>query len=531
MKQFAHLFYRLDQTNKTNERVHILKEYLLEAPDKDKLWTLALFTHKRPKRPVNSTQLRSWAVEMAGLPDWLFEESYQVVGDLSETIALLLPEPVEIQDFPLHYWINYLRQMQKLSEAEKKSLIMDAWLKMEPQERFVFNKLMSGAFRVGVSQNLITRALAELLDMEKTTIAHQLMGGWHPDEVRFDTLFSKEDIHADLSRPYPFFLAHALDKPPESLGDEKEWQAEWKWDGIRSQLIRRENEFFIWSRGEELITDKFPELGPLAESLPEGTAIDGELLPYKNGQILPFAALQTRIGRKNITNKVMQEAPVTIYAYDLLEFKGKDIRTMPLEERRSLLEEVIADTGQAALLRPSPIIHFQDWQELHPLRKSARDRSAEGFMLKRLTSAFQVGRKRGDWWKWKVDPLTIDGVLVYAQKGKGRRADLYTDYTFAVWDSKGALVPFTKAYSGLTDQEIREADRFIRGNTKERFGPVRTVKPELVFEIAFEGIQESKRHKSGVALRFPRILRWRHDKKVQDANTIEELQEMLNLYG
>ena len=531
MKQFAHLFYLLDQTNKTNEKVAILKEYLEEAPEKDKLWALALFTNKKPKRPVNSTQLRHWAAEMAGLPEWIFNESYQVVGDLSETIALLLPEPPEQQNFSLAYWMDYIRELQNLPEFEKKSRILEAWSAMDPQERFVFNKLISGSFRIGISQNLMVRAIAEVLGSEKAEVAHQLMGNWHPDETDFHQLFIESDANTDLSRPYPFFLAHALDAGPDALGKENEWQAEWKWDGIRSQLIVREGQIFIWSRGEELVTEKFPELASLAKTLPDGTAIDGELLPFKDNTVLSFNALQTRIGRKNVTKKVLEEAPSVIFAYDLLEYQGKDIRPRPLAERRALLEEVVEKAGQPSLLRLSPTVNFESWSSLAEIRLRSREMVAEGLMLKKLSSPYQVGRKRGDWWKWKVDPLTIDGVLIYAQKGKGRRADLYTDYTFAVWNKEGQLVPFTKAYSGLNDQEIRQVDHFVKRHTKERFGPVRTVTPELVFELAFEGIQESKRHKSGVALRFPRILRWRHDKKAEDANTLEELQEMLRIYG
>lgn len=531
MKQFAALFSQLDQTNKTNERIRILKDYLQEAPDGDKLWALALFTHKRPKRPVNTTQLRTWAAEVTGVPLWLFEESYGVVGDLSETISLLLPEPAEQQDYSLSYWVNYLIELHPLADDKKKEKILAAWAKMDAGERLVFNKLMSGAFRVGVSQNLMVRAIAEMLERDKAQVAHQLMGQWSPEQTSFERLFNEEDSSANLSRPYPFFLAHALDNSPDALGPEKEWQAEWKWDGIRSQLIWRQNELFVWSRGEELITEKFPELAVVGPALPEGTVLDGELLPFKDGQVLLFNVLQTRIGRKNVTRKVLSEAPAIIFAYDLLEFKGEDIRARPLAERRKLLEALVGEVNQPELLRLSPVASFSSWEELSQLRLQSRDMFAEGLMLKRLGSAYQAGRKRGDWWKWKVDPLTIDGVLVYAQKGKGRRADLYTDYTFAVWDANQQLVPFAKAYSGLSDAEIKKVDAFVKRHTRERFGPVRTVEPELVFEIAFEGIQESKRHKSGVGLRFPRMARWRHDKKAGDANTLEELHEMLKVYG
>ncbi|WP_224994575.1 ATP-dependent DNA ligase [Cesiribacter sp. SM1] len=532
MRQFAHLFAQLDQTNKTNEKLFILKEYLAAAPPKDILWALALFTGKRPRRPVNSTLLRHWAAEAANLPLWLFEESYHVVGDLSETIALLLPPPQHQHDQPLAYWMDFLRNLHPLEEADKKAAILEAWDGMDKVERFVFNKLMSGSFRIGISQNLMVRAVAEVQEMDPAVAAHRLMGNWDPLTTDYDALFGEEDAGDRLSRPYPFYLAHALETGPHSLGDPHEWQAEWKWDGIRSQLIYRQGELYIWSRGEELVTDKYPELLSLQEHLPYDCVIDGELLPVKEGTVMPFAALQTRIGRKIVSRKQLSETPVRIYAYDLLELKGEDIRQWPLEQRRQALEQLVQQTTAPTLLELSAVVDFNAWEELQEARNSSRSLMAEGLMLKKKDSAYGVGRKRGDWWKWKIDPLTIDGVLVYAQKGSGRRADLYTDYTFAVWDEEEKqLVPFAKAYSGLSDAEIRRVDNFVKRNTRERFGPVRTVSPELVFEIAFEGIQKSSRHKSGVAIRFPRILRWRLDKKAQDANTLRDLQDMLNIYG
>ena len=532
MKQFAQLFAQLDQTNKTNEKLAILKEYLKEAPPQDILWALALFTGKRPRRPVNSTLLHGWAAEAANLPGWLFDESYHVVGDLSETIALLLPPPQQEQEQPLAYWMDFLRQLHPLDEADKKTAILEAWDMMEKVERFVFNKLMSGSFRIGISQHLMVRAIAEVMNMDPAVAAHRLMGNWEPTTAKFEDLFGEEDAGDNLSRPYPFYLAHALEAEPSSLGAPAEWQAEWKWDGIRSQLINRQGQIFIWSRGEELVTDKYPELASLQEHLPVDCVIDGEILPVKEGAVMPFAALQTRIGRKNLSRKQLTDTPVRIYAYDLLELRGEDIRQWPLEQRREQLEKIIAQTAQPNLLEPSAIVTFQQWEELRKAREESRSLMAEGLMLKKKASAYGVGRKRGDWWKWKIDPLTIDAVLVYAQKGSGRRADLYTDYTFAVWnEEEKQLVPFAKAYSGLTDAEIRRVDNFVKRNTQERFGPVRTVKPELVFEIAFEGIQKSNRHKSGVAIRFPRILRWRHDKRPADANTLLDLQEMLQMYG
>ena len=537
MKRFADLFVQLDQTNKTNDKVALIREYLTTAPDQDKLWTLAFFTHKRPRRPVKSSLLRQWTAELAQIPEWLLEESYHSVGDVAETISLLLPPPTTTQDKSLAYWVGYLQQLGKLDDEAKRQRTIEAWQQMTQPERFVFTKLMTSSFRIGISQNLITRAVAQAHDLDQKIVAHRLMGEWRPDNTTYEELILHHNEADQHSRPYPFFLAHPVETHAVTeLGEASEWQAEWKWDGIRSQLICREDQLFVWSRGEELITDKFPEFDAFREALPAGTVIDGEILPFHNDQPLPFAKLQTRIGRKNLTKKVLKDAPVILMAYDLLEWQGEDIRERSLHERRQLLETLHAQVKEhVPSFWLSSIVESADWEELKALREDSRTYYAEGFMLKRRASPYQVGRKRGDWWKWKVEPLTVDAVLINAQKGSGRRAGLFTDYTFAVWDDRGEgepkLVPFTKAYSGLTDQEMRQVDNFVKRNTKEKFGPVRAVTPELVFEIAFEGIQRSTRHKSGVAVRFPRILRQRLDKKAEQANTLTELQELLELYG
>ncbi|GAB5526221.1 MAG: ATP-dependent DNA ligase [Roseivirga sp.] len=528
MKAFSQLFSDLDQTNKTNAKVAILKGYFAQVNDEDKLWTLALFTHRRPKRQVNTTLLRNWANEMANLPEWLFQESYDTVGDLAETIALLLPEPTQSHELTLSEWITDLNELQDKEEAYKKDFIVTAWSKLSREERLVFNKLITGGFRIGVSQNLIVRAMAEQFDIDKAVLAHRITGNWTPLSTTFEELILSEGDHDDDSKPYPFYLAHPLEIAPEELGVVEEWQVEWKWDGIRGQVIIRNGEVYIWSRGEELVTEKFPELHALKDHLPHGTVLDGEILPFKEGKPLPFSLLQTRIGRKNLTKNIMLKAPIHFIVYDIMEYGGADYRQRPMQERRDLLTELFtADIPRAML---SPVVEAKDWTELAALRETSRQQLTEGFMLKRKSSAYQAGRKRGDWWKWKIDPLTIDGVMIYAQKGHGRRANLYTDYTFGVWQGD-QLIPFAKAYSGLTDAEINRVDKFVKQNTLERFGPVRTVKAELVFELAFEGINTSSRHKSGVALRFPRIARWREDKKPEDANSLEELKDLLKLYG
>lgn len=530
MKNFAALITALDQTTKTNTKLRALVEYFNNTVDEDKLWAVALFSHKRPKRQVNTTYLREWAAELANVPLWLFEDSYHIVGDLAETISLILPKPKTSTNQSLSNWINYLIQLKNLEETEKKERVIEAWQSLNQTERFVFNKLITGGWRIGVSKNLMIQALAKHTSKEAAEIAHRIMGNWSAESHNFNSIFYEENIQLQLSKPYPFYLAYALEVEPEKLGKITEWQAEWKWDGIRSQLIKRGDELFLWSRGEELITNKFPEFKLLQSQLPNGIAIDGELMPFKDDKALNFQLLQTRIGRKNVTKSTIAKCPVIIMAYDLLEFKGKDVRHLPLTERRKHLTKIINDLDKLDFIRLSNLVVANNWRELLQQQKTARNIGSEGLMLKKKAAVYKVGRKRGDWWKWKVDPFSIDGVLIYAMRGHGRRANLYTDYTFGVWDGD-RLVSFTKAYSGLTDEEFKAVDRFVKQNTIERFGPVRTVTPQLVFELHFEGIAASKRHKSGVALRFPRMHCWRKDKPAKEANTLNDLQLLLDKYG
>ena len=539
MKQFAALVNILGTSTKTNDKLEALQDYFATASNKDKIWVIAIFSGRRPKRIVNSTLLQNWCMEITGLTPWLFDECYHTVGDLGETIALLLPEPspeaLATEEQTLSWYLETFIRIEKEDEAVRKKFITDSWQQLDRNEKFVFNKLITGGFRIGVSQKIMVNALSKTVNVSASVIAHRISGNWDPVVTHFETLLSESDVSADYSKPYPFYLAYAVEDDLKSLNDICEWQAEWKWDGIRGQIIKRNNELFVWSRGEELMTEKFPEYAAFKHLLPEDVVIDGEImaldLPPETGVFkpLPFAALQTRIGRKNITKKQLLEAPVGFIAYDLLEYKGNDIRTMPLMERRLLLEKIIENIGHPSI-HISPTINVNNWDALRELRLGARDMGSEGIMLKRKNSAYQVGRKRGDWWKWKIDPLTIDAVMIYAQKGHGRRSNLYTDYTFAVKDGD-KLVSFTKAYSGLTDKEFAQVDSFVKRNSIEKFGPVRTVKPELVFEIAFEGIAVSNRHKSGVALRFPRMSRWRHDKKPDEINTLDDLKELLNIYS
>lgn len=543
MEQFAYLFQQLDRTTKILPKVAALADYFQQASDEDKLWTIALLSHRRPRRSVNSRLLREWAGEYANVDTWILEESYHIVGDLAETIALILPPPETRHEQTLTYWIEQIKSLGNIPEEERKAAVVEAWRGLEYAERFLFNKLITGGFRIGVSQKLMTRALSKATGIEENNLAHRLMGNWTPDDTTFADLVLEENPQDQLSRPYPFYLAYQLEQELTELGQPDEWQVEHKWDGIRGQLIVRGGEVFVWSRGEELVTDKYPEYHELANLLPNGTVIDGEILAFADGRPLNFNVLQTRIGRKNVSKKQLKESPVVLMAYDLLEWQGKDLRKEPLSARRKLLEQVVSnaradhplastkENGYFEVLQISPLVTFTTWAELAAERDTARAKNSEGLMLKRKSSTYKVGRKKGDWWKWKIDPLTIDAVLIYAQRGHGRRANLFTDFTFAVWDEERNLVPFTKAYSGLTDQEFNRITAWVRKNTVERFGPVRSVKPFHVFEIAFEGIQASGRHKSGVALRFPRMLRWREDKPVDEANTLADLNGLLEQFG
>ncbi len=594
MKQFAQLIRTIDGTNKTNLKVAALTEYFNTAPDDDKLWAIAILSHRRPKRPVNTTLMRAWATEISGIPMWLFEESYHIVGDLAETIALILPTTSEPSEKSLSQIIHELIALRKKTDPEKKAYLQENWLKLNYYERFVFNKIMTGGFRIGVSQKLMTRALAASTGIDQDILAHKLMGSWTGENTTFQELVFQDNEVAMRGKPYPFYLAYAVEGKVAELGDVVDWSAEHKWDGIRSQTIIRAGELFVWSRGEELVTDKYPEFQRFLEVIPNGTVIDGEILPFKEGKILNFNDLQTRIGRKTVGKKLLKDVPVVIVAYDLLEWQGKDIREMPFMERRKLLEKLVdavkdgvpygqsvsekqilkrvedeksnvtlsedikqsrdavenssndLDSEFVSRMEESPSVtersrseengsiplllsetmHFNSWEEVAAERNKAEERKSEGLMLKRKDSPYLVGRKKGDWWKWKVDPFSVDAVLTYAMRGHGRRANLYTDYTFGLWQD-GELVTFAKAYSGLTDAEFRKVDAWIKKNTLERFGPVRSVTPHHVFEIAFEGIAPSKRHKSGVATRFPRIVRWRTDKPIEEANTLDDLKALI----
>ncbi|SHI15208.1 ATP-dependent DNA ligase [Pollutimonas bauzanensis] len=533
MERFALLYQELDRSTATLDKRAALVGYFRDAPPRDAAWALYLLSGGKitsPKRKIATTsELRAWAAAAAGMSDWLVQESYEHVGDLAETLALLLPDPVFPRvDISLADWIE-LRLLPVANDAPlvRQEAITDAWRSLPLAQRLLFNKLLTGSLRVGVSRRLVQQALAELSGIDIARIAQRMLGAWLPSPAFLRDLLTPETLPTDSQQPYPFFLASPLESQASALGHIADWMLEWKWDGIRLQVLKRRGGVALWSRGEERLDGRFPEIEAAAAQLPRDCVLDGELLAWRDDEDtpLPFAALQTRIQRLKPGPRTLQQAPVQVMLYDLLELDGEDWRPRPQRERRLALEELLAAGPRDSPLRLSPLVGAADWHEAALLRAGVRERGVEGLMLKRQTAPYQAGRRRGDWWKWKIDPLTIDAVLLYAQPGHGRRSTLYTDYTFGLWNEQ-ALTPVAKAYSGLSDPEILELDRWIRAHTLERYGPVRSVEPRHVFELAFEAVNLSRRHKSGIAVRFPRILRWRHDKSAAQADQLETLKAL-----
>ena len=538
MKAFAALFTELDATTSTKAKTEALEAYFRTAPAADAAWALYVLAGGKPRQTVPTALIRSTAREMAGLPEWLFDESYDVVGDLAETVAHVLPPPARTVETPLHVWMQErLIALRGQAPEVLAAALRGWWDELDPSGRFLLTKLIGGGFRVGVARNLVVRALAQAAGLDAKVLAQRMMGYTDkqhtPSAAAFTALTDPDHVATVSGQPYPFYLAHPLQADVATLGDRADWLVEWKWDGIRAQFIRRGGEAWLWSRGEDLLNGRFPEIDAAHGQLPDHTVLDGEIVVWRDGRVMPFAQLQQRIGRKNVTKKILADLPVAFLAYDVLEHAGEDLRPLPQWQRRQRLEAIVTNEGPLQL---SPLVDAPDWPALATLREESRSRGVEGFMLKHRDGRYGTGRTKdaGVWWKWKVDPYTIDAVLIYAQSGHGRRANLYTDYTFAVWDGDAAdpenprrLVPFAKAYSGLTDEEMHQVDQRIRQTTTEKFGPVRSVTPTLVVELGFEGLQRSPRHKSGIAVRFPRMLRLRWDKPVDEADTLATLRALI----
>ncbi|MCP4496898.1 MAG: ATP-dependent DNA ligase [Phycisphaeraceae bacterium] len=538
MKRFTDLYLALDGTNSTAEKTAMLVDYFDSAPDADAAWVVAFLTGNRPKGTGATGLLRDLCLRHTGHPAWLFDECRSAVGDLSETVALLLPPPASATDEPLHVVMrDRVLALIGAGAAVKERIVLDAWSVLDAESRLVYHKLIRGGFRIGVQRKTVAKALAEAGGLELDLVVHRLVGRFRPTAADFRRLLDPPSPDEHLDRPYPFFLAYGLEGPVESLGPPDDWVAEEKWDGIRAQLIIREDSIRLWSRGEESIGPMFPELVAAAQ-LPPGTVLDGEVVIWGEDGPRSFFELQRRLNRRVAPTTQLSlfgEESARFIAYDLLESDGADRRSESFESRRGRLERML-ETHPSDVIRGSSIIPFEDWSELAPIRDGCVERGTEGLMLKRRDSIYGLGRTRGrdGWVKWEVDPFTLDAVLIGAQPGSGRRANLHTDCTFAVWDRReepARLVTFAKAYSGLDQREIESLDRWIRTNTVARRGPFREVRPEQVFELAFEGIQRSTRHRSGLAVRFPRILRWRKDKPADEADDLETLAGLLPASG
>jgi DNA ligase-1 len=527
MSAFSQLFQNLDETNSINEKVALLADFFLHSCDKDAVWVLAIFSGKRPKGIIKSGQLREWSAEYAKIPLWLLEECYYVVGDLAETTAKILPHSQSQSSLMLHEQMDLLQQLKEVETDTKKSVIISVWQNLSQDERLVFNKLITGGFRTGVSQRIIAKGLAKAFELDFNQVLYALSGDWNPNEVSLKDILSS-DKDSDNSKPYPFCLAFSHTEKEFETALTNDFLIEWKFDGIRAQVIKRKEQVYIWSRGEEIITQKFPEIVAALHEIKQDCVLDGEILVWNHQQNVPenFAAMQKRVATKKPSAKLLASHPCIFMAYDILEKNKEDIRATQLNKRRILLEQLLLETHHVHLKCSESIAGITSWGQAAIMRSEARNKRAEGLMLKRLDASYESGRKKGVWWKWKIDPMTFDAVLIYAQRGHGRRANLYSDFTFAV-KKDDTLVPIAKAYSGLTDAEMKEVNVFIKSNTLQSFGPVRSVKAVLVFEIAFEGIQKSSRHIAGIAVRFPRIARWRKDKEVEDIDTIENLEKLI----
>jgi len=540
LNNFSELFLNLDSSNSTNNKIEVLKNYFLSNDPIDNSWAIYLLTGKSNKRFISGRYLKNLFSELYEYPVWLIDTCYLKVGDSAEVITLLLKnKSTSRKKVLLNISLNELLSktipdLSKLNDEEKNFKIKNMWETLPEDNHLIFNKILTGTFRVGVSIGLITKSISKLINIDEEIISHRLMGNFEPSIDSYEFLINKNINLQELnSKPFPFLLANTIEDKifKHSIND---FQFEWKYDGIRMQLIKRSGNVSLWTRGQELVNDSFPELVDKMSHIKDDFVLDGELLVwnFKEQIAFDFSLLQKRINRKSPTRSIQIKYPIIFIAYDLLEINGRDIREIKLENRRIELEKYFSkwhnktENNISAIFKICNLIFPKDWPDALNYKEKSRENNTEGLIIKKKTSIYSSGRKRGIWWKYKVDPMQLDAVLIYAKGGSGRRAGLYTDYSFALWKDK-ELIKFASAYSGLTNIEIKELDKWIRKNTIEKFGPVRSLKPEMVFEISFEKIQISKRHKSGIAVRFPRITKWRKDKKINDADSLENAYELM----
>ena len=527
MRQFAALIRKLELSSRQNEKVLVLSAYFQEAAEKDRVWAIALLSQRRPSRTMTLRQMKKWALEFSGIPEWLFEESYQIVGDLAETIALILPPPTGQAEQGLSHWIETITELKGRASEAQKALVFKSWEVLDKAERFQFNKLVTGSFRVSVSQRLMTRALSLATGMPETVLAHRISGGWDPESTAFQDLVREQSPTEEAGRPYPFQRIHPLEEGPNVLGETSGYLIDWKWEGIRCQLIRRSSNSFIWSEKGELITGAFPAIASALDNFPEGLVLDGEIVIMQDAGVGPASGIEKRLGMKKPGPKALRELPAAFIAFDILEREGTDLRDRPLLERKQQLLDLAGQvdaTGEVILFSdPLPV---NDWADVAGFRAEARNMRADGLLIKKRELPYRSGDVEGPWLHWKPEAHTINALLIYATRGQGGSTRQYTDLSFAVW-AGDQLVPFTRTIEGLPEEDMAELSSWIRENTVERFGPVRSVRAEQVFEIAFEGIEPSSRHRSGLILRSPRILRWCRGLTPDRAGKLSSLKKLL----
>jgi len=518
MRLFGQLLQACLQEPKTLQKISLLSDYFNEESPENMPMALHFLMGENMGRFCSGRQLREWAAQLLGLPDWLVDESYEALGDNSETISLLFPNKPSSLAHDLKAVCERIQQLKSEPIDVKKDWIIDVWSKSSRDDIYTFNKLLGGGIRIGASKKNVLKALSRTVHLDVDILEQRLLGTWEPTKIAYDALVNPDDIAGKGTCPYPFFLASPIQDVDATLMPFSDWQIEPKWDGIRAQLVHRQEGTQLWSRGNDLISDQFPDILDSASELPYGV-YDGEVLAWGADGPQPFADLQKRLNRKKVTRQLLASIPCIMMLYDCLEFEGVDVREQALHERCKKIRDLRPPFYTSNPLTLNGVSALNDYV------KNARNNRVEGVIIKRLSSAYKSGRVRGDWWKLKVDPLLLDVVIMYAQKGKGIRSGLFTDYTFGVWDNN-QLVPIGKAYSGLTNDEIKQVHQILNNHLTDRFGPVRGVSPCVVLEVAFDSIQESPRHKSGLALRFPRINRLRLDKPVEEANSLEDARAL-----
>jgi len=540
MKAFADLWATLEGQLSEARSAQILARYLQQTSAEDAAWAIYLLCGKKPKKLLSARELVEYFLQTSGTPGWLFWESDDVVGDVNETIALLNDtfmdetasqqnrnENSHPQQNSLAFWMeNQLNTLAEVAQSQRPAFLGNCWQKLGYREAFIINRILTGTWKSNLPLKTIAQALSIVSGQEPMTLMHRLKADWLPNKVFYAKLIAEDQPTFQTEQKFSFGEFKPLEESSiESLGAVEDWWLAWQWEGLRVQCIRRADDCFLWSQNGELVTDRFPELHEMAQKLPEGTILEGVIVACSGQAPLPLADLQPRLGGKSVNRKMMESCPVAFVATDLQLLANEDMRNLPAQQRKTRLAQLANDIG-------FPLVHFprieiDQWAHARKLLQEARQHHAEGLSLQRLNSPYPIQNQQADWWSWKVQPHTINAILLYAKmEMAGRSQKQTTEYTFAVWH-EDQLVPVARTGIGLPPEEAELLDGWIRANTYERFGPVRSVEPFHVYEIAFDGITPSKRHKCGFVLREPRIINPRPHTPIEEASRLEDLHRLL----